>query len=100
KKHGKTYRSYGEFASFRSSPESEPIFVGDPELKDHVSAEWLKLKMGPGRQRDTKLAEVFMKELREAEAKGEWWDFMVMSLGEYHTDGLTPGLFTPAASLS
>jgi YVTN family beta-propeller protein len=101
KKHGKSYRSYGEFASFRSTPESEPRFVGAPELKDHVSAEWLKLKMAPGgRQRDTKLAEVFIKELQEAEAKGEWWDYMVMSLGEDHTDGLTAGRFTPTACVA
>jgi hypothetical protein len=100
KKHGKTYRSYGEFASFRSTPDSEPRFVGNPDLKDHVSVEWLKLKMTPTRQRDTKLAEVFIKELREAEAKGEWWDFMVMSLGENHTDGLTAGRFTPVACVA
>jgi YVTN family beta-propeller protein len=101
KKHGKTYRSYGEFASFRSTPESEPRFVGSRELKDHVSVEWLKLKMAPGgRQRDTKLAEVFINELKEAEAKGEWWNFMVMSLGEDHTDGLTAGRFTPSACVA
>jgi YVTN family beta-propeller protein len=102
KKHGKTYRSYGEFASFRSSPEHEPQFVGSPELKDHVSTEWLKLKSVPGggRQRDTKLAEVFIKELHEAEAKGTWWDYMVMSLGENHTDGLTGGRFTPTACVA
>jgi YVTN family beta-propeller protein len=100
KKHGKTYRSYGEFASFRSSPEREPQFVGSPELKGHVSVEWLKLKNTPGRQRDTKLAEVFIKELREAEAKGAWWDYMVMSLGENHTDGLVGGRFTPTACVA
>ncbi|MDX2030324.1 MAG: bifunctional YncE family protein/alkaline phosphatase family protein [Blastocatellia bacterium] len=100
RKHGKTYRSYGEFASFRSTPDTEPVFVGDPDLKEHASLEWLKLKMGPGRQRDTKLAEVFIKELAEAEKKGEWWNYMVMSLGEDHTDGLTPGRFTPAACVA
>ena len=102
KKHGKTYRSYGEFASFRSTPDSEPRFVGDPDLKDHVSVEWLKLKMsqGGGRQRDTKLAEIFIKELQQAEAKGEWWNYMVMSLGEDHTDGLLPGRFTPTACVA
>ena len=100
RKHGRTYRSYGEFASFRSSPDTEPIFVGDPDLKDHASLEWLKLKMGPGRQRDTKLAEVFLKELAEAEKKGQWWNYMVMSLGENHTDGLLPGRFTPTACVA
>ena len=46
------------------------------------------------------LAEVFIKELNAAEAKGEWWNFMVMSLGENHTDGLTPGRFTPTACVA
>ncbi len=100
-KHGKTYRSYGEFASFRSTPETEPQFVGAAQLKGHVSEEWLKLKMQPGgRQRDTKLAEVFIKELKQAESKGQWWDFMVMSLGEDHTDGLSAGRFTPVACVA
>lgn len=101
RKHGKTYRSYGEFASFRSSPETEPVFVGASGLRENASEEWLKLKNLPGaRQRDTKLAEVFINELKEAEAKGEWWNFMVMSLGENHTDGLAPGRFTPIACVA
>lgn len=101
KKHGKSYRSYGEFASFRSTPDSEPEFRGASGLRENASLEWAKLKNMPGgRQRDTKLAEVFIKELKEAEAKGEWWNFMVMSLGEDHTDGLTPGRFTPTACVA
>jgi len=101
RKHGKTYRSYGEFASFRSSPDREPEFVGASGLRENASPEWLKLKTVPGaRQRDTKLAEVFIKELKAAEAKGEWWNFMVMSLGENHTDGLLAGRFTPTACVA
>jgi YVTN family beta-propeller protein len=101
RKHGKTYRSYGEFASFRSSPDTEPQFAGAAGLAEHYSESWLKLKMVQGgRQRDTKLAQVFIKELADAEAKGEWWNFMVMSLGENHTDGLTPGRFTPVACVA
>ena len=101
RKHGKTFRSYGEFASFRSSPDTEPIFTGASGLRDNYSREWLKLKSAPGgRQRDTKLAEVFLQELKEAEAKGEWWNYMVMSLGEDHTDGLLPGRFTPTACVA
>jgi YVTN family beta-propeller protein len=101
RKHGKSYRSYGEFASFRSSPDTEPVFVGASGLRENASLEWSKLKTMPGgRQRDTKLAEVFIKEMQEAEAKSEWWNFMVMSLGEDHTDGLTPGRFTPSACVA
>lgn len=101
RKHGKSYRSYGEFANFRSSPETEPVFVGASGLRENASLEWSKLKnTGGGRQRDTKLAEVFIKELQTAEAKGEWWNFMVMSLGEDHTDGLSAGRFTPTACVA
>lgn len=100
RRHGKSYRSYGEFASFRSSPDTEPQFAGATGLAEHYSEAWLKLKMVQGRQRDTRLAEVFIQELAEAEARGEWWNFMVMSLGENHTDGLTPGRFTPVACVA
>jgi YVTN family beta-propeller protein len=101
RKHGRTYRSYGEFASFRSSPDREPEFTGASGLRENASLEWAKLKSTPGaRQRDTKLAEVFIKELEQAETRGEWWNFMVMSLGENHTDGLTAGRFTPTACVA
>lgn len=100
RKHGKTYRSYGEFASFRSTPDSEPEFRGAAGLRENASVEWSQLKNAGGRQRDTKLAEVFIKELQAAEAKGEWWNFMVMSLGEDHTDGLRAGSFTPVACVA
>ncbi len=98
KKHGKSYRSYGEFASFRATPETEPQFVGDSDLKDNSSVDWLKLKMKSAR--DVELAEVFIKELKEAEGSGKWWNYMVMSLGEDHTRGLLPGAFTPAANVA
>ncbi|NLP11479.1 beta-propeller fold lactonase family protein [bacterium] len=101
RKHGKSFRSYGEFASFLSSPDAEPQFIGASGLRDHYSEEWLKLKTVPGgRQRDPKLAEVFIRELHEAENRGAWWNYMVMSLGENHTDGLTAGRFTPIACVA
>lgn len=100
RKHGKTYRSYGEFASFRSTPDSEPKFTGASGLRENASLEWSQMKNAGGRQRDPKLAEVFIKELKAAEAKGEWWNFMVMSLGEDHTDGLRAGAFTPVACVA
>jgi hypothetical protein len=47
--------------------------------------------------RDPDKAEVFIRELHEAEKTGNWPNFMVMSLGEDHTQGLTPNAFTPGA---
>jgi hypothetical protein len=47
--------------------------------------------------RDPDQAAVFIKELHDAGKTGEWPNFMVMSLGEDHTQGLTPNAFTPNA---
>jgi len=92
---GLTFRTYGEMASFVSSPESEPEVRAVGSLMGHASLEWLKLKAKGGR--DPEKAAVFIRELQEAEKTGEWPNFMVMSLGENHTRGLTPGAFTPVA---
>jgi hypothetical protein len=43
---------------------------------------------------------VFIKELQDAEKSGDWPSFMVMSLGEDHTQGLRPGTFTPVAAVA
>jgi YVTN family beta-propeller protein len=90
-----TYRSYGEMAGFVSSPDSEPEVKAVGSLKGHVSTEWLKVKARAGR--DPEKAAVFIRELQAAEKTGEWPNFMVMSLGEDHTQGLRPGAFTPSA---
>jgi YVTN family beta-propeller protein len=90
-----TYRTYGEMASFVSSPDAEPEVRAIGSLKGHVSREWLRVKSKGGR--DPEKAAVFIRELQEAEKTGEWLNFMVMSLGEDHTQGLRPGAFTPSA---
>ena len=95
---GLTFRSYGEMASFTSSPESEPQVKAVGSLAGHVSLEWLKVKSRGGR--DTDKATVFIQELKEAEKTGEWPNFMVMSLGEDHTHGLTPGALAPIAEVA
>jgi YVTN family beta-propeller protein len=94
-RHNLTFRSYGEMASFRSTPDSAPEVKAVGSLAGHVSLDWLKAKSG----RDTDKAAVFIKELAEAEKTGEWPNFMVMSLGEDHTSGLTAGAFAPAAQV-
>ncbi|HEY1338653.1 MAG TPA: bifunctional YncE family protein/alkaline phosphatase family protein [Bryobacteraceae bacterium] len=95
---GLTFRTYGEMASFRSSPESEPEVRAIGSLKGHVSLEWLRVKSRGGR--DTEKAAVFIKELKDAEANGDWPSFMVMSLGEDHTAGLTPGALAPTSQVA
>ena len=93
-----TFRTYGEMASFVSSPDSEPHAKGTGSLTGHVSVEWLKAKSKGGR--DPEKAAVFVKELQDAEKTGEWPNFMVMSLGEDHTSGLSPRAFTPIAQVA
>jgi len=93
-----TVRTYGEMASFVSSPDAEPEVKAVGSLKGHVSLEWMRVKSKGGR--DTEKAAVFAKELQDAEKTGEWPNFMVMSLGEDHTHGLTPGAFAPTAEVA
>ncbi len=94
-RHNKTFRSYGEMASFVSTPESEPKVKATGSLTGHASTEWLAAKDKGAR--DPEKAGIFIKELNEAEKTGQWPNFMVMALGEDHTQGLTPGAFTPFA---
>jgi YVTN family beta-propeller protein len=97
-RHNKTFRTYGEMAAFTSTPDEEPRVKATGSLTGHASLEWLKLKNKGAR--DPQKVEVFVKELKEAEKTGEWPNFMVMALGEDHTQGLTPGAFTPQARVA
>ena len=94
-RHGLTFRTYGEMASFISSPDSAPEVKAVGSLKGHVSLAWLEVRRG----RDTAKADVFIQELHDAESSGDWPNFMVMSLGEDHTSGLAPGAFSPTAQV-
>jgi YVTN family beta-propeller protein len=102
-RHGLTFRTYGEFAYFHSGPDEGPRFVAKG-LKGHASVEWLKLASAGwtdiAKGRDPALAEVFIRDLRNAEASGQWPRFMVMSLGEDHTHALRPGHYTPSAMVA
>ncbi len=97
-RHNKTFRTYGEMASFVSNPDEEPRVKAVGALTSNASLEWLKLKNKGAR--DPEKVEVFVKELKEAEKTGNWPNFMVMALGEDHTQGLTPGQFTPQARVA
>ncbi len=88
-KKGMSFRSYGEIRSHKSLVDHEnPGFVG---------------KIGPNTVasgRDTDKADVFIKEFKEFEAKGTVPRFMVMSLGEDHTQGTRVGGPTPKACVA
>ena len=88
-KMGMTFRSYGEIRDHKSLVGHEnPGFVG---------------KIGPNKPapgRDTDKADVFIGEFKEFEAKGTVPRFMVMSLGEDHTQGTRAGGPTPKACVA
>jgi YVTN family beta-propeller protein len=95
KKHGLSYRSYGEFASFSSDKDSAPKFNGESGLEGHASLEWSQSDA-----RDKDKVDIFINDMRKSEAKNDWPRFMVMSLGEDHTSGRSPGAFTPFANVA
>jgi YVTN family beta-propeller protein len=96
-RHGVTYRSYGEGAIADSAPEMEPKFALTGLLKGHVSKDWPK---GFAKMRDHMRVDIFINELHEAERSGGWPQFMIMSLGEDHTEGLSGGKYTPVAHVA
>jgi YVTN family beta-propeller protein len=98
-RHNLTYRAYGEGSSFHSTPDGEPTVRVKGMLADHFSMAWLKNK-GVKESRDTDRAQIFIDELKQSEQTGQWPNFMVMSLGEDHTQGLLPGAFTPSAHVA
>ena len=96
-RHGLTYHTYGEFSSFKSSPNSPPVFTGPKALDGHASPAWNAISFD---RHDTERAALFLADLAAAEKVGVWPRFTVMSLGENHTQGLSPGKYTPVAHVA
>jgi YVTN family beta-propeller protein len=97
---GLSYRSYGEYGKRVSQPDGSNKMEGRvPGLIGHMCPEF---GVGTNRaeNRDPHKAEVFLKEFQEYEKNGTLPRFMVMSLGEDHTTGTTPGTFTPEACVA
>jgi YVTN family beta-propeller protein len=99
---GLTYRSYGEYATRSSDGTTMEASPGVGGLLAHVSP---KFKM-PG-MRDTDNVKVFFEEFDKFEqaygsenANDRLPNFVVMSLGEDHTQGTRPGSFTPVAAVA
>lgn len=78
KRHGVTFRNYGEGA-MRVPSSNRGRWVGD---------------------RDMDKVQCWIKDLEEAEKSGNLPRFTIMSLGENHTRGTTPGAFTPDACVA
>ncbi|MFO0952490.1 MAG: alkaline phosphatase family protein [Isosphaeraceae bacterium] len=93
---GLTYRSYGEYGKRVSTADGTFKMDGRvPGLIGHMSPEF-GIGTNAG-NRDTHKVESFLKEFRQYEKDGNLPRFIVMSLGEDHTTGTTPGTFTPEA---
>jgi len=54
----------------------------------------------PGSVPDVYRAERFLEEFRACEAKGEWYNFVIMLLPNDHTVGTRPGFPTPRAAVA
>src|SRR4029077_18270958 len=98
---GLSYRSYGEYGKRVSQPDGVvKMEAAVPGLVGHVCPDYGVPKEKGKRARDTDNVEVFLKEYRDFEKAGKMPRFIVMSLGEDHTSGTTPGAFTPQASVA
>ncbi len=98
---GLSYRSYGEYGRRVSEPDGSYRMEGAvPGLIGHMSGDFGVATAEGKRRRDTDNADIFLKEYFAFEKEGKLPNFMVLSLGEDHTTGTTPGTFTPAACVA
>jgi YVTN family beta-propeller protein len=97
---GLTYRSYGEYGGRVSEPDGSVRMEGRvPGLIGHMCPDYALSKNGK-KLRDPENVDVFLKEFRQFEKNNNLPRFIIMSLGEDHTTGTTPGTFTPEACVA
>ena len=97
RRHGLSFRSYGEGKIIESPGDAIPKMDLGRELMGHVAKGWPKEAFV---DRDYKRVDFFINELRQAEKTGAWPQFMIMSLGEDHTEGLLGGAYSPLAHVA
>ncbi len=101
KRKGLTYRNYGEYGGRVSQPDGTFKMDGRvPSLIGHVCPDYDLRVEGKPRMRDTENVDVFLKEFREFVEKGTLPRLIVMSMGEDHTKGTSPGENTPQACVA
>ncbi len=94
---GVSYRSYKEYGGRVSDGEGSQKMEGRvPGLVGHMCPNFGIGKPGV-RERDTDLVEIMLAEYRQFVENKNMPQFIIMSLGEDHTDGTRPGSFTPEA---
>lgn len=97
RRHGVTFCSYGEGRIAKSTPEAPPTMDLAADLRGHVALGWSRDAFG---KRDYNRVDYFIDELHQAERTGVWPQFMIMSLGEDHTQGFLGGKYTPIAHVA
>lgn len=99
---GLSYRSYGEAGKRVSDGQGTfKMAARVPGLVGKICPDYGLPRPAPNvRPRDTANVEVFLREYREFERTGTMPRFIVMSLGENHTYGTTPGAYTPKACVA
>jgi YVTN family beta-propeller protein len=98
---GLSYRSYGEAGKRVSQPDGTTRIEGRvPGLVGHMCPDYGVAKVKGKKVRDPENVETFLREFREFEKNNNLPAFIVMSLGEDHTTGTTPGTFTPQACVA
>jgi hypothetical protein len=96
-----SYRSYGEYGRRVSEPDgSVKMEAAVPGLVGHMCPDYGVAKKKGRKVRDTDNVEVFLREFRAFEKADNLPRFIVMSLGEDHTTGTTPGTYTPRACVA
>ena len=80
-----------------STPENTPTMDLAGSLLGHVAKDWPK---APFVNRDYHRVDYFINELHQAEKNGVWPQFIIMSLGENHTEGLAGEKYTPVAHVA
>jgi YVTN family beta-propeller protein len=100
-RHGLSYRSYGEYGRRVSTSDGDfKMEAAVPGLVGHICPDYGVSRVKGVKARDTDNVETFLREYRQYEKAGTMPRFIVMSLGEDHTQGTTPGAFTPAACVA
>jgi YVTN family beta-propeller protein len=98
---GLSYRSYGEYGRRVSEPDGKFKIEGSvPGLVGHMCPDYGILKNPAERVRDSDRLQAFLKEFHQFEKDNNLPFFIIMSLGEDHTAGTTPGAFTPQACVA
>jgi DNA-binding beta-propeller fold protein YncE len=101
KRAGLSYRSYGEYGKRVSDGMgSSKMDARVPGLVGHINPDFGVPKKKGDRIRDTQNVEIFLKEYDRYAKDGKMPQFIVMSLGEDHTEATKFGAYTPQACVA